>query len=408
MTNNIVGAPARGSDFFDRETEQRDILGHIRDGNHLLLLAPRRMGKTSLLYRLTATGRDHGIRAAYESVADARDENAFLGKIVVACLKTREPAAADAFRRLQRGPFEQLFAVFREAVDTIALEKFTLKLREVKPEQSESLAREVARGLRALPGVWLIMLDELPVFVLHLWRLDPTGQRARDFLTWFRDLRQGEPEGHPVRWVLAGSIGLDTVARRLRAAATINDLLPYPLGPFSPNAADALLQELGARYNLDLSPPVRQQFLERLVWLNPYAVQALFAALRARCEDGRIVPTRDAVDAAFEDLLGHAYRTYFDHWHQRLTDELGAPDDGLARRLLNVAARDPHGVSRTTLDQALATSEPDPEKRRETLTWLLDVLVGDGYLIEDFGAGQTRWRFQLPLLQEYWRRRYSE
>jgi hypothetical protein len=239
MVNNIVGGPARGSDFFNREQEVREILEHTRDGNHLLLLAPRRMGKTSLLYHLKKVGGDHGLRCAYESVADLRDENAFLGRIVRACLLSGEPAAVEAFRRLQRGPFQELFTLFRETVDSITIEKFTLKLRELKPEQSESLAREVARALRELPGDWLLILDELPVFVLTLWRLDPTGQRARDFLTWFRELRQGGPDGHPVRWVLAGSIGLDTVTRRLRAAAAINDLRAYPLGPFSPQAADA-------------------------------------------------------------------------------------------------------------------------------------------------------------------------
>jgi hypothetical protein len=113
------------------------------------------------------------------------------------------------------------------------------------------------------------------------------------------------------------------------------------------------------------------------------------------------------VDAAFEDLLGHAYRTYFDHWHQRLTDELAAPDDGYARRLLNVAARDPQGVSRGVLEQTLAASVPDPERRSEMLTWLLDVLVGDGYLAETYASGQVRWGFQSPLLREYWLRRFA-
>ncbi len=405
--NNVVGGPARGTDFFDREREQAAILERVRDGNHLLVLAPRQMGKTSLLYRLLVVGRDAGLTPAYASVGDSRDENDFLGKLVVACLRTRELAAAEAFRRLNRGPFEGLFGLFREVVDTLTLEKFTLKLREMHPDQSDSLAREVARALRSLPGTWMLMLDEVSVFVMHLWRLDPTGQRARNFLTWFRELRQGGPDGYPVRWVLAGSIGLDTVARRLRAAATINDLMPFLLGPFSPPVADRLLQELGARYELDLSPPVRQRCLERLGWLNPYAVQALFAALRARCEDERVVPTADTVDAAFEDLLGHAYRSYFDHWYQRLTEELGAPDDGYARRLLTVAARDSQGVTRSTLDQDLATLVSDPDRRAELLSWLLDVLVTDSYLVE-VGAGPSRWQFQSPMLREYWRRTMGE
>ena len=55
-----VGAPAEGIQFLGRETELADLARRIRSGEDLLLLAPRRSGKTSLLRRLEkALAEDH-------------------------------------------------------------------------------------------------------------------------------------------------------------------------------------------------------------------------------------------------------------------------------------------------------------------------------------------------------------
>lgn len=49
------------------------------------------------------------------------------------------------------------------------------------------------------------------------------------------------------------------------------------------------------------------------------------------------------------------------------------------------------------------TSIRDPEARDEKLTYLLDVLRGDGYLT----PSGDRLRFSSPLLRDYWARRVA-
>ena len=46
-----VGKPVQGENFFDRNTERRRLWELLHD-QHVLLLSPRRVGKTSLMYRL--------------------------------------------------------------------------------------------------------------------------------------------------------------------------------------------------------------------------------------------------------------------------------------------------------------------------------------------------------------------
>ncbi len=43
MMNNIVGQPVESDDFFNRETEVNAVWESLEQGNHVLLLAPRRV-----------------------------------------------------------------------------------------------------------------------------------------------------------------------------------------------------------------------------------------------------------------------------------------------------------------------------------------------------------------------------
>lgn len=72
---NKVGIPARGNDFFKRETEVQKILLRLADGNNLQITAPRRVGKTSILWHLR-DNKINGYTYVYidtEAVADTED-----------------------------------------------------------------------------------------------------------------------------------------------------------------------------------------------------------------------------------------------------------------------------------------------------------------------------------------------
>jgi len=239
------------------------------------------------------------------------------------------------------------------------------------------------------------------MFVLKLLRLDPTGARAREFLGWFRGLRQRSDLDGGVRWLLAGSIGLDAVTARLNLCDTINDLHIYHLGPFSTTDSDGLLRQLGATHELPLPDDVREHMIERVGWLIPYHLQLLFGQLRSHCRDGECPPSIPAVDGAYEALLSPVHKGYFDYWRQRLHEELGKPDASFALALLAAIARDETGVTRDTLRQVLAEHVDDPLERDEKLRYLLDVLEGDGYLAPD----ADRFLFRSPLVREFWLRR---
>jgi len=403
-----VGRPVRGINFFDREREQRLLWQHL-DQSHVLLLAPRRVGKTSLLLRLMDTAPDHGRHAVYVSVADARTEDDVIRKLIGAI--AAHPASPRIWKRLQKGPLKRFVS---RLLPKLTAGPLTVELAKGDPDESwPKVAEAVAEAIDALGEPWLVLVDELPIFVLNLLRqdggMDGEVVRTRNFLNWFRQLRNPIPKtahvGSPLRWVVAGSIGLDAVVARARLGDTINDLMLFPLGPYSIDTADSFLVALSDSYGLPLSRETRSRIAERAGWLIPFYLQVLFSRLHDLVAEHGLTPSPTLVDRVVEELLTPAYRAYFDYWRQRLTEELGRPDDQRALALLACAAEGADGATKKALDHALSELVPEPTARGPALTFLLEVLENDGYLAVAGGPGEARWRFRSALLREYWLRR---
>ncbi len=99
--HNLTGKPAEGDDFFDRERETRRLWERI-DTDNVLLLAPRRVGKTSLMFRLRDGAEREGFHAAYVSVADVTTEIGFVERLYEAAQKLAP--AKKAIRHIAKGP----------------------------------------------------------------------------------------------------------------------------------------------------------------------------------------------------------------------------------------------------------------------------------------------------------------
>lgn len=390
MRTNI-GNPVTGEDFFDRVREQAEVWRRLGT-NHLLMLAPRRIGKTSLMLKLCASAGEHDFSASMASVAASEDE--------MGCIKELISAAGKNGRIAER--FRQALT---DALKRVKNLRFTWGEAEGSIEfhgEGDTDWRQVgealARSLAGLEHRHLFCVDELPIFVLTLLGKEGGRDRVRAFLNWFRHLRQMHHA--KVRWIIAGSIGLDTVASRLRLGDTINDLDLFPLDAFTEDSANRYLAALAESYGLGIDPPVRRHMIQRVGWPVPYYLALLFEQILA--QGGRSAPIdAAAVDMAFESLLAPAFKGYFDYWRQRLHEELGQPEAGNALVLLGAACLDVQGASRTVLGQHLAHRVTDPEHREALLRYLLDVLENDGYFIKQGG----RYRFRLEWLRQYWLRR---
>jgi len=72
---------------FDRVDETAEIWRQIKDHKNLLMLAPRRIGKTVLLNHLRDTAAHNGYRAVLLDVEGFREEKDFFRQCCATCVR---------------------------------------------------------------------------------------------------------------------------------------------------------------------------------------------------------------------------------------------------------------------------------------------------------------------------------
>jgi hypothetical protein len=381
-TPGAMGRLAEGSAFYDRRSIIADAWELLRTSN-LLLLAPRRVGKSSLLNRMNEEAGHRGYRSVYLSIPDAEDELDFIKRLV---------------HSFQRAPWSSggWGLAFRERLPKDLEVVVKTGLLELKGKNFDW--RRPADDLEAIletgDSETLLLVDELPLLVGSIVKQDPGGGRAERLLLWLKRLR----EQYPPRWFFAGSVGLDTVARRLKLSGTIHDLQPVELGAFTPETARSYLMARGQYCEWAMSAQTIDAIMAAVEWPIPFYLNLVFEQLRLVVAERQSPPSPELVETAVERLMQHG-RTHFDHWDERLSKML---DDRMAQyceMLLAMACHEATGVAIATIDLRLSREIADSRQRSEMLGELLDLLVSDGYLVREVSAV----RFRSALLRRYWK-----
>jgi uncharacterized protein len=383
--NGIPGSMGRladGPGFFDRQEIMSRAWDLLKTSN-LLLLAPRRVGKSSLLNRMKEDGPARGYNTLYLSVPDAEDELDFIKRLVRG-FRDAEWASEGWVSAFKNRLPEDLEVVLRTGLIEMKARNFDWR----RP------AEELETLLKSGGPETVLLIDELPLLIASIVHQDPSGKRAERFLLWLKRLR----EQYQPRWFFAGSIGLDSVARRLKLSGTIHDLQPIELGEFSPEKARAYLMGRGQFYQWALTAETIDAILRAVEWPIPFHLNLVFEELRAVVSERHGHPSPALVEIALQRLIVHG-RTHFDHWDERLAKLLDRRVQQYCEIILSLACREASGVTIASIDLRLSQELNVDQERTEMLRQLLDLLISDGYLVRQEGAV----RFRSALLRRYWR-----
>lgn len=386
MMKNRTVKPVRKDDFFDRRQEMAE-LWHLVERDNVLMLAPRRVGKTSILLRMRDLPRE-GWRCSFLNVEAVDSEAQFVARLL-----------AELYRLDPQGTLwsklgDRVLQVLRGIGKVGPVE---VDLTRIVDRDWQEVGSSLLRLLGQLPGRNLLLLDEFPIFVRRLLRSEDGPARTRLLLDWFRMVRLDPAvEDADVHFLLAGSIGLDSVVARVGMTGTINDLVTFRLGPLSADKGDELLAELGKGEGLELDAGIRRRILSHIRWPIPYHLQLIVDQMLRQVRFRGATLSEDLVDRAYEALFAPENRKHFSHWEERLQDKLLEPAErDLMRAVLEAAARDPAGMDADTLVQLRNRVGQEVDARA-----LLLALEHDGYLAETAG----RWRFASSLLRDWWLR----
>ena len=406
--DNIAGSPVEGENFFSRE---KDIarLREILENDDISLLGPRRIGKTSIARAVMALLRAEGWRSIEINVASCVDERGFLDKLNATLapeLNSLADKARNAIGEALTGVGKRIKSV---KLPIPGAGSVGVDLTQAEEEDWTEVANDLLRLIAKAEQRWLIYIDELPILLFNIIRADTqTGlQRVRRFLDWFRNDVRALPEAGKVRWLVSGSVGLDTLVQQHGMADTINSLSHQSLDAFTEDVALAMLAKLAERYIIDLPEKAARELIVAVQWPQPYYIQAAFHHLRTLLAADATATAAELIEQAIDKLVQPGADNDFHHWEARLTQQLNTADAGHALALLNRAARDPAGVRPETLLTGLEERMPNatPEEAKRTFIHLRDILQRDAYWWPDESSGARRYRFRLEPLRRWWLRR---
>ena len=405
--DNIAGSPVQGDNFFGREKVVAQLVD-ILANDDILLLGPRRIGKTSAARAVMELVRQNGWRAIEINVAACTAESGFLDTLTTALKRESDSIAGKVLDGLREG-IAAIGGRIKSVKFPVPGGSVGVDLNAAAEEDWTKVASDLLVLISSLGEPWLIYVDELPILLFNIIRNDPkTGvQRVRRFLDWFRNDVRALPGAKQVRWLISGSVGLDTLVQEHGMADTINSLNHQGLDAFTEAQAGEMLRVLSDRYKLELAAEDLARIVAAVQWLQPYYLQVTFHHLRSLMDMHPALAPAGLIDKAIDHYVQPGADNDFHHWEQRLSLQLPPRDAGHAVALLSMAAASPDGARAESLLAALHERMPEAgaDEARRCFIRLRDILQRDAYWWPDEGGGSRRYRFRLEPLRRWWLRR---
>ncbi len=392
--NITTGSPVSGEDFFDR----KETLKHVWDTlstDSVLLAAPRRVGKTSLMQKL------------YEEPQNGFDVLLIDGQFYA----TPEDLVAELavisgeLRADSRYFFRKWAGENAHEVEKMELWELKSVFRKVVQGRWSSAATEILSDLVMDGAKVLIVIDELPILLHNLMSRSRNGfEQSQDILEWLRHVRQ-EPTLRPhVRQVLGGSIGLPRIASALGCSNRICDLCTIDVGPFDRETAKALATALLASRQVSLSEATMDAFLDQIETFLPLFIQIMASAVAAESQRRNQPVDADLIRECYEQrALGSQFRSQFEEYYERLDRYYSPQEARIARIILRELAISRGPLSKSHLlgiYQKELGPVANPEEFDLFLTWLRD----DFYLADD---GANTISFKSRWLRDWWREHHA-
>ncbi len=401
-----VGSPVESVDLRFRDAFVAELWHTLRTG-HVVLTAPRRTGKTSIMDHLRDRP-ENGFQVVSVNVQDLTHPAEFFQVLLDAFHDTHPDLLRDG---LATG-WELVSGVLGK-VESIGAGGFRLALREGDPDWHGNWRRHgdtfLARA-RATGVPILFIIDEFPDMLLNLSREDEGLLRA--FLAWLRTQRQKPPPGRDsIRWLVGGSVNLAGTLDALGMVDLINDLVGVSLPALSDEDIRKFASDMLSGRGVPFDDDVLPRLVARLGRPIPYFMQIATQNLHRRWkrEQRRLAATD--VDAVFDEMIvGSAARAQLQHYHSRIRQYYPGPERPIAHALLGQISLSESGLKRATLLQEtervlseLGAGLPAHERRQLFSRLMLD-LENDFYIVEVEGGLHD---FASGVLKSWWRKHHA-
>jgi len=397
-----VGKVVTGEWFWDRETDLELLTNKIDEGANILLVAQRRIGKTSVLAELHDRLKERYI-CLFVDLQAARSSPQAIADLSLAIHEYKP--LWDKTREL----FANILEKVTDSIEKVGVGDLGVTLRAGLTggnwmDKGDQIFGILANAEKPV----VLMFDEVPIMLNYMlkdedFRITPERRaRADEFLSWLRK-NTIEHQGK-VRTIISGSIGLEPILRQARLSATINHFLPLELKPWDEETAKGCISALANEYSVALQDGVPKEMVKRLGCCIPHHVQMFFSHIYDRCKrKGKMECLVGEVGEVYEkEMLGVRGHPELTHYEERLEMVLGKELFTMAIDMLTEAAVTGCLTKEAIagLQKEYALEEGDIGEAQKEVIWVLE---HDGYL-KRTEKGHV---FVSKLLQDWWKNRHG-
>ncbi len=387
-----IGSAAEGSDkFYPRERIIRKIKSKLALGENLLISAPRRIGKTSILkYLRDNPEKDQIIK--YLIVQSVTSSEEFYKKLFNELIKDKEIfKGIDNFVKRSSATLR----IYISRISGIKTDGVELGKEEniCYKDSLFNLVEELANHEKKI----ILFIDEFPDALNNIFETDP--DQAVSFLQQHRELRENYSNSN-LQFVYTGSTGLKNVVRKTGEVHLTNNLVEIRIPPLNESEATELIQRLILGKQL-INPDFAitnnsvKYLFTRINWLLPYYIQIIVEELFDNYEDDTIPVDNNSIDCVLNELVksNSRHADYFENWKSRLKTTFSSVEQKLALDTLN------HISKEGEISYALF-NDISQKHAVENHRYVLEVLQHDGYIHS--AEDQKTYGFNSVLLREWW------
>lgn len=382
----IIGIPARSEDYFMRKEITEEIWSNLKKGSNILLVAPRRVGKTSIMLDLL-DNPESGFIVIYEDTEPLNKENDFYKKLF-----TRVNERFKGIKKY-KNKVEVFSKDFASRIEQISLADASVTLGESKICYRDELEK-LLLGLELGEERLVILVDEFAQTVENI--IEDHGEKeAKIFLESKRKIRLNPELAKKVQFVYAGSIGLENVVSNMNELKLINDLISQKINPFNIEEAKALIAKLIDGANIEIKDEAVDYLIQKIEWLIPFYFQLIIdECIKILKTTNSPSITVQTIDKAIDN--GLKYRVYFENWFTRLRGIYRGDEFSFIVEVLNTTSINSITHSSDVYNLAVKYKIESSHKN------LIKTLIHDGYINNE--ESSKEYRFNSPLLKEWWYR----
>ncbi len=401
-----TGAPLDPDDLAFRDEFVAELWDELRT-QHVVLSAPRRTGKTSVMDHLAAYPKNDfvPISVFVQDIGHPAD-------FILLMLDLFHEKHPKIFRDLFRSGGKFIGSVLG-TIKEIDFSGIKVGLREKDPNWQnnwKSYGDEFFSEVRKSEHKILLLVDEFPDMIVNMNKHHP--ELVRPFLAWFRGHRLSpHPKKDSVRWLICGSVNLSSTLDVLGCLDEINDLHDIALPVLTNEQVKQFVENMLAGRGVEFSEKVPTRVAATLGRPVPLFLQMVTVNLhRSWKRDGQKLTVRD-VDAAFDELIvSSGARDKLQHFYSRIEQYYQSPKKEAAYALLANLCLSPDGLTRDALlaDFTRILHEHNHPSTSDVRKSLFNQLMRD--LENDFYVAEIKanhFDFASGLIKQWWKKYYA-